>query len=143
MSDNDHINVTCFGDILPHIIRCMSVTVPPQGTNCIESAEYKKILKKTNEVLKKNGFPSLADDDEKMLAVATSLKLARDSYSSLIKSVVVLIPFIVAWVAKGGGFTLEYWGLFGAILLVSRDFTFFQDMSSHEAAAAVLERRIK
>lgn len=56
MSDNDHINVTCFGDILPHIIRCMSVTVPPQGTNCIESAEYKKILKKTNEVLKKMDF---------------------------------------------------------------------------------------
>ncbi|WP_299061103.1 hypothetical protein [uncultured Actinomyces sp.] len=34
----------------------MSVTVPPQGTNCIESAEYKKILKKTNEVLKKMDF---------------------------------------------------------------------------------------
>ena len=120
----------------------MSVTNSPQDTNFIESAENKKIIKKTNEVLEKNGFPSLADNDEKMLAVATSLKMSRDSYSSLIKSVVVLIPFFVAWVAKGGGITLEYWGFFGALLLVSRDFTFFQDKSSHEAAAAVLERRI-
>ena len=53
MSDDDHINVTCFGNILPHVIRYMSVTIPPQGTDCIESAEYKKIIKKTNEVLEK------------------------------------------------------------------------------------------
>ena len=129
--------MTCFGNILPHIIRHMNVTIPRQDTKGAE------IIKKTDGVLEKYGLPSLADDDEKMLAVATSLKLKRDSYSSLIKSVVVVIPLIVAWVAKGGGFTLEYWGLFGAILLVSRDFTFFQDKSSHEAAAAVLERRIK
>ena len=114
----------------------MNVTIPRQDTKGAE------IIKKTDGVLEKYGLPSLAGDDEKMLAVATSLKLKRDSYSSLIKSVVVVIPLIVAWVAKGGGFTLEYWGLFGAILLVSRDFTFFQDKSSHEAAAAVLERRI-
>ncbi|WP_278700360.1 hypothetical protein [Actinomyces oris] len=114
----------------------MNVTIPRHDTKGAE------IIKKTDGVLEKYGLPSLADDDEKMLAVATSLKLKRDSYSSLIKSVVVVIPLIVAWVAKGGGFTLEYWGLFGAILLVSRDFTFFQDKSSHEAAAAVLERRI-
>ena len=53
MSDDDHTNVTCFGNILPHVIRYMSVTIPPQGTNCIESAEYKKIIKKTDEVLEK------------------------------------------------------------------------------------------
>lgn len=128
--------MTCFGNIIPHIIRHMNVTIPRHDTKGAE------IIKKTDGVLEKYGLPSLADDDEKMLAVATSLKLKRDSYSSLIKSVVVVIPLIVAWVAKGGGFTLEYWGLFGAILLVSRDFTFFQDKSSHEAAAAVLERRI-
>lgn len=140
MSDTNHINATCFGSLYTQYTRYMNAATPSQGT---ESAECKKIMKKTDEVLKKNGFPSLADDNEKMLAVATSLKSARDSYSSLIKSVVALIPFFVAWVVKGGGITLEYWGFFGALLLVSRDFTFFQDKSSHEAAAAVLERRIK
>jgi len=101
-----------------------------------------KIIKKTDEVLDDYGYSPLSGDHEKALAVATSLKLSRGSYSSLINSIVVAIPFFVGWIAGGGGFTRTYWGLFGAALSVSLAFTFFRDKGSREAAAAVLEKRI-
>lgn len=121
----------------------MSDTTPPQGNKLVKSTKYEKIIKKTDEVLDDYGCPLLCDDHEKALAVATSLKLSRGSYSSLIKSIVAAIPFFVGWIAGGGGFTRTYWGLFGTALLVSLAFTFFQDKGSIEAAAAVLEKRIK
>lgn len=117
--------------------------MPPQGFNCNENAKYKKIIKKTDEVLEGYGFPLLSDDHEKALAVATSLKLKRGLFSSLVNSVVASIPFFVGWILGGGGLTPAYWSLLGALVLVSLAVTLFQDKGSNESAAAVLEKRIK
>lgn len=116
---------------------------PPQGFNCNENAKYKKIIKKTDKVLEDHGFPLLSDDHEKALAVATSLKLKRGLFFSVVNSVVASIPFFVAWILGGGGLTPAYWSLLGALVLVSLAVTLFQDKGSNESAAAVLEKRIK
>jgi len=116
---------------------------PTQYSAAMAKPDILRIRYKTNKVLKDYGHHEINGKAEEILAISASIKASQDLRIRGAFALIGTFSFIAAWIASGGGFTLQYFIAFLAVTSISGIYSFFTiiDVGSRDAASSILNNR--